>query len=96
MHLSDQLSTSKEVSTASIFNSGTTKMLSMRLKEGGLLKEHSSKSAALLLCVEGGVIYRDEPRGEVKLSKGDYVNIVAEVKHSVEAEMESLLVLVKS
>ena len=59
------------------------------------LKEHITKTPALLLCISGFVMYEDENDTEITLEPGDYVMITPEVKHWLFASVKSQLVLLK-
>jgi quercetin dioxygenase-like cupin family protein len=56
------------------------------------LKEHLSKVPALLVCVSGNAVYRDE-KEFINLKSGDYVNIEANMKHSIDIEESNFLLI---
>ena len=85
----------KAVSSSSIFKSEQSNAISLRILKGEKLKEHSTKTMALLLCMEGKALYETEKGVKETLLPGDYVIIEALVKHWVEAMSESHLVLFK-
>ncbi|MBK8831297.1 MAG: hypothetical protein IPN60_10650 [Saprospiraceae bacterium] len=58
------------------------------------IKEHITKTPALLICVEGQVLFENEKGIREILMPGDYVHIEPMVKHWVNGTMESQLVLV--
>ena len=63
--------------------------------QGGKLKEHITKTPALLICMEGEVIFENENGIKETLIPGDYVHIEPMVKHWVEGTIESQLLLIK-
>ncbi|MEX2564698.1 MAG: cupin domain-containing protein [Cyclobacteriaceae bacterium] len=64
----------------------------IQLQQNGTLKEHITKTPALLLCIEGRATYKDENNQEFTLEKGDYVLITPNVKHGLYAFVQSQLV----
>ncbi len=67
----------------------------IQILQGGKLKEHITKTKALLICVQGEVIFENENGIIEKLIPGDYVHIEPMVKHWVEGIIESQLLLIK-
>lgn len=95
MKLNNLHTTEKEVSATNLFKGEAGTATAIRLKKDGVLKEHITKTPALLLCVVGITTYQDETNKVFELSPGDYVNIVPNIKHWLEAQVESQLVLLK-
>ena len=95
MKLNNLHTTEKEVSVTNLFKGEVGTATAIRLKKDGVLKEHITKTPALLLCVVGKTTYKEETNKVVELSPGDFVNIVPHVKHWMEAQVESQLVLLK-
>jgi quercetin dioxygenase-like cupin family protein len=93
--LNELHSLDKEVSAISLFKGELGTATAIQLQQKGTLKEHISKTPALLLCVTGFVTYKDETGKEINLVSGDYVDITPNVKHSLNASEESQLVLLK-
>jgi len=85
----------KSLSTKKIFSGGEGSVVSIQLKAGGLLKEHITTIPALLICVNGKALFKNEKGKEIHLSSGDVVNIEANVKHWLEGVEDAQLVLVK-
>jgi len=85
----------KPVSAISFFKTESGGVISIQILKNQTLKEHITKVPALLLCVEGKVLYSEENGKEVELFSGDYVNIEAMVKHWVDGIEDSQLVLIK-
>jgi quercetin dioxygenase-like cupin family protein len=94
-NLSDQHSQEKAVSVVSLFKSGNSVVNSLQILKNESLKEHVSAVPALLICVEGEVVYETEKGEKVQLNTGDYLTIEAHLKHSVLAHRTSQLVLIK-
>lgn len=97
MNLKEILNQNKEVSTKVLFTSDLEKSntIGLKIQAEGVLKEHASKTPALLICIEGDVIYRDEKGAENRLKSGDLQEIEPMVKHEVRGLEDSLLVLCK-
>lgn len=69
--------------------------IAIQLLKNEILKEHSSKTDALLVCIKGKVFYKDEVKNEYELHPGNFVEINADVKHWLEASKDSQLLLLK-
>ena len=97
MNLKELLNQTKEVSTKVLFQSDLEKsnIIGLKIQADGVLKEHVSKTPALLICVKGEVVYRDEKGAENRLKSGDLQEIQPMVKHEVTGVSESYLVLCK-
>ncbi|MGH1436984.1 MAG: cupin domain-containing protein [Lewinella sp.] len=95
MNLKDLHNQTKAVSALSLFKGEMGTATAIQLKENSVLKEHITKTPALLLCITGHVIYEDETAKRIELRTGDYVNIVPNVKHWLVAQTMSQLVLLK-
>lgn len=85
----------KEVSAVSLFKGELGTATAIKFQKNGTLKEHITKTPALLLCISGFVLYRDEKDNEVRLESGDFVMITPNVKHWLYASVASSLVLLK-
>lgn len=88
-------SADKEVSAQSLFKGELGTATAIQLERNGTLKEHLTKTPALLICVSGLVTYEDENEQEIQLEQGDYVNITPNVKHWLYASAKSQLILLK-
>lgn len=93
--LNDLHSLDKEVSAVSLFKGEHGTATAIQLQRNGTLKEHITKTPALLLCVSGFVTYEDENELEIQLEQGDYVSITPNVKHWLYASEKSQLILLK-
>ncbi|MCG9879257.1 MAG: hypothetical protein MH472_01530 [Bacteroidia bacterium] len=87
--------TNKEVSAQLLFKGELGTTTAIQLLRNGSLKEHETKTPALLLCVSGFVTYEDELDQEIKLEVGDYISILPNVKHWLYASVDSHLLLIK-
>lgn len=94
-NLSELHQSDKEVSAQSLFKGELGTTTAIKLQRNGTLKEHITKTPALLLCIDGRVTYEDETEQEFVLESGDYVNITPNVKHWLYASVQSQLVLLK-
>lgn len=94
MNLKDLHKEDKPLQTKKIFTA-VEAVISIQLKLGGLLKEHITNVPALLICVNGHVVFENEQGTKVVLLPGDYLNIEASVKHWVTANEDSNLILIK-
>jgi len=97
MNLEDLLDQTKEVSTKVLFSSDLEKSntIGLKIQAEGVLKEHVTKTSALLICVKGDVIYKDQKGAENRLKAGDLQEIEPMVKHEVTGLSESILILCK-
>ena len=85
----------KPVSAISIFKSELGNATAIKILKDERLKEHITKIPALLICVEGEVIFENENGIKETLITGDYVNIEPMVKHWIVGTIESQLILIK-
>ena len=83
------------VQTQLLFEPSESKVISMQIAKGETLKDHISKTPALLVCVSGTAIFSDEKGKEINLSTGVYVMIEINVKHKIIAKEESNFLLIK-
>ncbi len=85
----------KPVSAINIFKALETNVTAIKILQGQLLKEHVTKTPAILICVEGTARFENENGINETLISGDYINIEPLVKHWVEGISESQLILIK-
>lgn len=85
----------KEVSAIALFKGeeGVTK--SIHLSKGAELSKHQSKTAALLICIVGEIVFENGNGVKETLKQGDYVNIEPMVDHWINSQMDSYLLLIK-
>jgi quercetin dioxygenase-like cupin family protein len=95
MNISALHTEQKGVSTAKLFSHESGSALAMQILAGEQLKEHITKTPALLLCISGQVIFKNEKGIKETLLSGDYVEIEPMVKHWVNGIGISQLVLLK-
>jgi len=90
LHISD-----KAVSTLQLFKAMEGNVIALKILKNEQLKEHSTKTPALLVCIDGNVIFENENHKKEILLPGDYIIIEANVKHWINAKMDSNLLLIK-
>ncbi|MBU2940438.1 hypothetical protein KO494_12900 [Lacinutrix sp. C3R15] len=95
MNLKDLHTENKPVQTHLLFEPKESSVLSMQIENGQILKEHVSKTPALLVCVSGKAVFSNEIGQIINLSSGSYVKIEVNVKHEVKAIEESNFLLIK-
>lgn len=95
MNIKELHTQEKPVSATSLFKSELGNVTAIKILQGEKLKEHITKAPALLICIEGKVIFENEKGIKETLIPGDYVNIEPMVKHWVDGIIESQLILIK-
>ena len=95
MNIKELHTQEKPVSATSLFKSELGNATAIKIQKDGELKEHITKTPALLICVEGEVIFENEKGIKEKLLSGDFINIEPMVKHWVDGIIESQLILIK-
>lgn len=95
MLLSELHTNDKELSTTPLIKGGEGTLISIQLKEGGVLPEHITKVPAVLIAVEGETVYSTEKGEETVITPGMFVNIEPNVKHALKANSDAQLVLMK-
>ena len=95
MNIKEVHTQEKPVSAISLFKSDQGNATAIQILQGEKLKEHITKIPALLICIEGEVIFENEKGVKETLKSGDYVNIEPLVTHWVEGIELSQLVLIK-
>jgi len=85
----------KEVSAISLFKREVGSSTSIQILENAKLKEHITKTPALLLCIAGQVSYQDETGYKLSLAAGDYTHIEPNITHWLIATEKSQLLLLK-
>ena len=85
----------KNVSAKAFFKGSEGIGISLQILAGEELKEHVSKTTAMLICVKGEAIYETENGLKVNLKPGDFIEIEAMLKHKVLGIADSQLVLIK-
>lgn len=85
----------KPVSAISLFKSDLGNATAIKILQGEKLKEHITRTPALLICVEGQVLFENEKGIREILMPGDYVNIEPMVKHWIEGTIKSQVILIK-
>jgi quercetin dioxygenase-like cupin family protein len=94
MNIKEKHQLDKSVSAQSLFK-GEGGAIALQILKDGHLKEHITKVPALLICIEGDVVFENEKGLKETLHTGDYVHIDAHVKHWVDGLEDSQLILIK-
>lgn len=95
MNIKEVHTQDKPVSAISLFKSDQGNATAIQILQGEKLKEHTTKIPALLICIDGEVIFENEKGIKETLRSGDYVNIEPTVTHWVQAISKSQLLLIK-
>ncbi|MBP6584968.1 MAG: hypothetical protein KA215_04795 [Flavobacterium sp.] len=95
MNIKELHTQEKPVSAIPIFKSELGNATAIQILQGEKLKEHITKTTALLICIEGEVIFNNEKGIKESLIPGDYVNIEPMVKHWIEGTIKSQVILIK-
>lgn len=95
MNVKDLHTKGKPVSAISLFKGERGNATAIQILADGILEEHITKIPAMLICLEGEVIFENEKGMKETLRTGNYVNIEPMVKHWVKGTVESQLILIK-
>lgn len=95
MNIKDLHTKLKPVSAIPHFKAEEGNVTAIQILNNQLLKEHTTKIPALLVCVTGEVVFENERGIKEILLPGDYVNIEPMIKHSVKGIEDSQLLLIK-
>lgn len=95
MNIKELHTQERPVSAISLFKSELGDATAIKILQGEKLKEHFTKTPAILICVEGEVIFENEKGTLESLRSGDYIKIEPMVKHWVDGIIESNLLLIK-
>lgn len=85
----------KPVSAKKVFTTTEGQVTALQIKASAVLKEHITLVPALLLCVNGMAVFKNENGISETLTSGDMVNIEPNVKHWVEGIQDSQFILIK-
>lgn len=95
MNLKELHPETKGVQTNMMFPAKDGKVISLQILKDNQLEEHTTPIPALLVCVNGEVVFEDEKGILTILLSGDYVKIEPNIKHRVNAKIDSNLLLIK-
>lgn len=95
MNIKDLHTSDKPVSAIPHFKAAEGNVTAIQILNNQLLKEHKTKTPALLVCVIGEVVFENEKGTNEILLPGDYIIIEPMIKHSVKGILDSQLLLVK-
>ena len=85
----------KPVSAKKVFATTNGNVTAIQIKATGILNEHITIVPALLVCINGKAIFKNENGLTETLLSGDMVNIEPNVKHWVEGVQDTQLILIK-
>jgi quercetin dioxygenase-like cupin family protein len=85
----------KPVSAKKIFSTSEGNITALQITAGNVLKEHITTVPALLICINGNAVFKNEKGVTENLLSGDIINIEPNVKHWVEGLELSQLILIK-
>lgn len=85
----------KLVSAKKVFVTSEGHVTALQIKASGILKEHITTVPALLICINGNAVFKNEKGVSENLLSGDMVSIEPNVKHRVEGIQDTQLVLIK-
>ena len=85
----------KPVSAKKIFSTTEGNVTALQITASNVLKEHITTVPALLICINGNAVFKNENGVTENLLSGDMVNIESNVKHWVEAIIDTQLILIK-
>lgn len=95
MNLTQLHTADKSVSATALFKGELGIATAIQIKAGSQLKEHITKTPALLICVSGIGSYNDEQGNHFPLTAGEYVEIAPLVKHWIDANEHAHFILLK-
>ena len=95
MNIKDLHTEDKAVSAKPLFKSDHGNATAIRILKDELLKEHITQIPALLVCMEGEVVFESENDKKETLQPGDYIAIEPMIKHWVKGVKDSQLILIK-
>jgi quercetin dioxygenase-like cupin family protein len=95
MNISQQHESEKAVSAKPLFKTSEGNVTALQILENALLKEHITKVPALLVCINGEVVFENENYLRQTLTTGDYILVEPLVKHWVRGVQDSQLLLIK-
>jgi len=95
MNIKELHTQEKVVSAIVLFKGEQHNVTAIQILQDEQLKEHTTATAALLICIEGKAVFANEKGVKETLLPGDYVHIEPMIKHWVEGIELSQLVLIK-
>jgi quercetin dioxygenase-like cupin family protein len=95
MHLNSNFTENKTLQTKKLFSLTDGLVISIKLMANAELKEHITKTPALLLGIVGEVVFENEKGIKEIIGQGDYIEIEPNVKHRLIAKTDSNLILIK-
>ncbi|MES2111449.1 MAG: hypothetical protein V4577_22015 [Bacteroidota bacterium] len=90
----EQVETSNRPIAKIIKHSGNNKAIAIGLKKGMIWPDHKTSVPAILIVVDGRVTYREGNKA-VALDKYDNFDIPVDITHALEAQEDSLCILLQ-
>jgi quercetin dioxygenase-like cupin family protein len=94
MHLNANFTEKKPLQTKKIFSPTGGSVISIKLAANAEMKEHTTKTPALLIGIVGEVVFENERGIKEIIGQGDYIEIEPDVKHWLFAKTDSNLILI--
>ncbi|MDG1277944.1 MAG: hypothetical protein P8O16_11740 [Algoriphagus sp.] len=95
MHLNSNFTENKPLQTKKLFSPTEGSVITIKLEANAEMKEHTTKTPALLLGIVGEVVFENEKGIKEIICQGDYIEIEPDVKHWLLAKTDSNLILIK-
>ncbi|HIP48841.1 MAG TPA: hypothetical protein EYG92_07755 [Lutibacter sp.] len=95
MNIKDKHNISLPISEISLFESQVGITSSLFIMEGVYLENQIIKVPALLVCVDGRLVYQDENGKDEVLDSGDLINIKPMIKYSLRGLTNSQTLIMK-
>lgn len=95
MNIKELHTQNKPVSVSSLFKNNQCNVTAIQILKNEKLDEHTTKVPALLICVEGEVVFENKNGVKLTLISGDYIDIDPIIVHWVIGTKESQLLLIK-
>lgn len=95
MHIKSFHTANKALQTKKIFSPTEGSVTSIQMKANAQLKEHITKTPALLLGIIGEVVFENENGLKKTVGQGDIIEIEPNVKHWLSAQTACNLILIK-
>ena len=95
MNIKSFHTTEKPVNAKKVFSTTEGNVTALQIKATGVLKEHITAVPALLICINGNAVFKNEKGLTESLSSGDIIHIEPNLKHWVEGIHDTQLLLIK-
>ena len=95
MNLKDKHNLDIPFSEISLFKGNEGKTSAFQILEGIQLNNQILNTPALLICVEGKVVFQDDKGTNKTLIPGDFINIKSKLKHRLRGLTNSQLLVIQ-